>query len=161
MALVVLLVVLESRFLSPTAGLPVSTDARTHPVLEQLRSAPEGAVVNHPVVGGRAYLHEQTVHAHPVAGRLNFPNNGTGRAFWEVIRRSQGLEPDIARRDIRAKAVDTGIRYIIVHADPDAGPDMYDEAVELAASLFPAMEGTDARASSGPHSQEVRVLRLY
>ena len=156
-----LCVLAEGRLVAPTAGLPVSTDARTHPVLDVLQQAPEGAVVNHPVVGGRAYLHEQAVHQHPVAGRLNFPNNGTGRAFWEVVRRSVGASPEHARRDIRAKAIDTGIRYIIIHDDPDAGPDMYDEAVQLAESLFPAMGSEGARATSGPHSQEVRVVRLY
>ena len=160
-AVVLLLVAAESRILAPTAGLPVSTDARTHSVLEVLHDAPSGAVVNHPVVGGRAYLHEQTVHQHPVAGRLNFPNNGTGRAFWDVIRRSIGADADKARRDIRAKAVETGIRYIVVHDDPDAGPDMYDEAVALAESLFPVLGSSGPSASSGPHRQDVRVVRLY
>lgn len=159
--LVAALVFLESRLVAPTAGLPVHTEARTHPVFDALRDAPAGAVVNYPVVGGRAYLHEQAIHQMPIAGRLNFPNNGIGRSFWTTVRRSLAVDDGDARRDIRAKAIETGIRYIILHEDPEAGPGMYDEAVELAEELFPAMGESEPRATSGPHSQGVRVLRLY
>lgn len=158
---VVALVVVESTMVAPTGGMPTMTDARLHTGLSTLAESPEGAVLNHPVVGGRAYLHEQTAHGHPLAARLNFPNNGVGRVVWESARKAVSLSDDAARKQVRNTAQNMGVRYIVVHDDPDAGPDMYDEAVVLMRRVFPALDGDGPRAQTGPHAADLVVLRLY
>ena len=159
--LVGLLVVAEFRWVAPTAQLPAMTDSRLHPALEVLAESPEGAVLNHPVVGGRAYLHEQTGHRQPLAARLNFPNNGVGRVVWESARKAASLDDAGARKLVRQTAQDMGVRYVVVHDDPDAGPDMYDDAVQNLLRLFPALPAGPPLATSGPHAAELTVLRLY
>jgi len=159
--LVGLLVVAEFRWIAPTAQLPAMTDARLHPALEVLAESPEGAVLNHPVVGGRAYLHEQTGHRQSLAARLNFPNNGVGRVVWESARKAASLEDAGARKLVRETAQDLGVRYVVVHDDPDAGPDMYDDAVKALLRLFPALPAGPPVAESGPHAADLTVLRLY
>ena len=160
-AVVGLLVLVDFRVVAPTAGLPAMTDARVHTSLEALSQSPAGAVLNHPVVGGRAYLHEQTTHGQPLAARLNFPNNGVGRVVWEAARKATSLDDAEARKRIRQTAQDMGVRYVVVHDDPDAGPDMYDDAVRSLERLFPALPADGPRAESGPHATRVTVLRLY
>ena len=160
-ALGVLCVGVEARTVAPTADLPAMTEAQVHSALEALSEAPAGAVLNHPVVGGRAYLHEQTTHGQPLAARLNFPNNGVGRVVWEAARRATGQPAAQARKAIRSTAQDMGVRYVVLHDDPATGPDMYDGAVETLRALFPSLPAEGPRAQTGPHAADVVVLRLY
>jgi hypothetical protein len=122
---VIALALLELRFASPMRGLPDHVDARPDPVLDALAAAPEGSVLLWPVAGGRPYLYEQVTHGHPIVGSLNFPNTATGKKVWARL-------PDVGA----AKAA--GIRYLLVHVDPAAGPDPTDVAVRaVEAALTP------------------------
>ncbi len=41
------------------------------------------------------------------------------------------------------RAHDVGIRYVVVHIDPMARPDMHDEAVRELSDVFPAASEAD------------------
>ena len=81
-------------------------------------AAPEGAVMNFPVTGGMAVLWEQTVHGHPLAGSLNFPNNPAARRVWKVMLAHRGDPPEAFRAAVGEAARREGIRYLLVHLDP-------------------------------------------
>lgn len=132
---VIVLALIETRFVSPLHGLPDHVDTRPDPVLEALRDAPDGAVLLWPVVGGRPYLYEQVTHHKPIVGTLNFPNNGAGKKVWAALP-----EVDVARK--------VGVRYLLVHEDPLARPDPTDTAVR-------AVEARMTPIASSP------AMRLY
>ena len=163
------LVFVELRFLSPLAGLPAVETARLSPALQSLAEAPPGAVMNYPIVGGRPYLYEQTQHKKPIAGLLNFPNNASSKKIWSVLDavRSQPLSG--ARQQIRSVAQKTktgvcseirpfcvygilsqapssnscrchyGVRYLVLHEDELARPDMHQESAAWAAQSLPVL----------------------
>jgi hypothetical protein len=137
------LVLLEVRGASPARGLPFHADATPSPVLAALRGAPEGAVMNFPVTGGMAVLWEQTVHRHPLAGSLNFPNNPAARKVWKVMLAHRGDPPDAFRAAVGEAARREGIRYLLVHLDPWARPDMHDDAVRAVKAAFPPLAEAD------------------
>lgn len=135
------LVLLELRLASPVAGLPETESAEVAEPIEWLAEAPDGAVMNFPVVGGRAYLYEQTVHRKPIAGSLNFPNNRASMKVWAALL--EGVEEraagDVLAAAVAAVAREQGIRYVVVHVDPMARPDMHDEAVRALKTASPAV----------------------
>ena len=137
---------LEVRLLSPARGLPMHADATPSSVLAALAAAPEGAVMNFPVTGGMAVLWEQTVHGHPLAGSLNFPNNPAARKVWKVMLAHRGDPPDAFRAAVGEAARREGIRYLLVHLDPWARPDMHDDAVRaVKAAVEPLAEADGLR----------------
>jgi hypothetical protein len=178
----VLAALLETALLSPLRGGPALTDGRVHPLVVALRQAPEGAVVNFPVAGGRAYLHEQTAHGHPLAATLNFPNNTTGQRFWrkvlaELDRVVADGDPELVLQSARsqerfARGVSKAaralqVRYLVIHSDPDARPDMHDAAVRAMQLSFAAWSPAGGSATpspaatDGPHARPVTVIALY
>ena len=168
--LVALAVLVELRVLSPVAGLPAVSDARPAPAVAALAAAPPGAVVNFPVVGGRAFLHEQAHHGKPLAGTLNFPNNPAAQRWWrgalaEIERlggadgvggRCPALREALARR-ARAERV----RYVAAHADPTARPDMHDGAVAALVACVPPLPAAPPVADGGPHARPLTVFPLW
>ena len=139
----ILAVLLDLLLLSPL-GRPGTAPGSIAPAVHALAGAPEGAVLNFPVVGGRGYLYEQTVHGKPVAGTLNFPNNAAGRRVWRALGDAAVDTPEAARSTIARRARAAGVRYLVVHPDPLARPDMHDAAVRTARALYaplPAGEG--------------------
>ncbi len=180
--LLVALVLAEVALVSPVADGPALTEARVHPTLVALRDAPPGAVVNFPVAGGRAYLHEQTAHHHPLAATLNVPNNSTGQRFWrkvlaELDRVCGDRPPAAVLAEARAResflrglgkaARALQVRYLVVHDDPDARPDMHDAAARAIQQVVPPWSppggsATPAPAAAeGPHARTVTVHALY
>lgn len=129
---------LETALISPMAGALRFTDGTPGPLLLALREAPEGAVMNFPLVGGRPYLFEQTVHGKPIAGTLNFPNNRASMQVWKAIldAKNKGMSSDDLRQHIAAAARKAGVRYLVVHVDPMARPDMHDAAVRLVKEAY-------------------------
>ena len=176
-----ILVFIDLRFLSPVAGLPTVERAEVSPVFTALNKAPAGAVMNYPIVGGRAYLYEQTVHKKPVAGRLNLPNNHSSRKLWKVLDEVLSLPPELARKKVRAVAkksktgdcqtirrqcdygefrptsqADTcrcfsGVRYLVVHQDELARPDMHQNAVRWASEQLPVLAS----------DENIKVIQLW
>lgn len=140
------LVLLDLRVLSPTHGMPDTEDVEVAEPLRWLADAPNGAVMNFPVVGGRAYLWEQTTHGKPIAGNLNFPNNPASRRVWGAMLDAEraGLAPEDARSAVSAAARKEGIRYLVVHVDAMARPDMHDAAVHALKQWFDASAETPA-----------------
>jgi hypothetical protein len=142
-------VALELRLLSPVAALPETSDAQVAAPIHWLADAPKGAVMNFPVVGGRRFLYEQTVHGHPLTGGLNFPNGPSSRLVWAAMTRAneQGLEGAAYTREVGRVAQRQGVRYLVVHEDANARPDMHDAAVSamLRADPVPAAEGDGVR----------------
>ena len=136
-----LAVLLELRLVSPAAGLPHHEPTPPEPALEWLRAAPAGAVMNFPVVGGRRYLYEQTMHNKPVAGSLNFPNNASSKRVWSaLLAAGDGELLEDAARVGRAEE----LRYLVVHQDAEARPDQHDTAVRrLRGVLEPAASSGD------------------
>ena len=134
------LALVELRFAAPTAGLPDHESAELAEPIAWLREAPDGAVMNFPVVGGRAYLYEQTAHRKPLAGSLNFPNNRASMKVWGAMLSSlEARESDEAFAErVATVARREGIRYVVVHVDPMARPDMHDEAVRVLKRAVPA-----------------------
>lgn len=168
-ALFGLLMIVELRFLSPVAGLPGVEEAQPTQAIEALREAPPGAVMNYPIAGGRPYLFEQIHHKKPVAGRLNFPNNHASKKVWSVLAEAAELADAPAKRRIRAIAQKTqtgacdriqavcthgelratgqadscrcvtGVRYLVIHKDEYARPDMHQSVVEWAEKTLPVL----------------------
>lgn len=164
-----LLMILELRFLSPVAGMPGSESARPGEAVLALKSAPPGAVMNYPIVGGRPYLYEQIHHQKPIAGRLNFPNNHASKKVWSALAEASELPEEAAKRRIRAIAQKTktgsceqirsecvhgelrasgasdscrcvsGVRYLVVHTDHFARPDMHQAVVKWAQETLPVL----------------------
>lgn len=132
--------VAELRLASPVAGLPDVESTESSEPIEWLRDAPDGAVMNFPVVGGRGYLYEQTRHEKPLAGTLNFPNNRAGMKVWGAMLQATEAElsPEEFRASVGRAARGQGIRYVVVHIDPMARPDMHDEAVRALKEAIPA-----------------------
>lgn len=134
------LIAVELLWLSPMRGLPSMTPTVAEAPIQWLAEAPDGAVMNFPVVGGRGYLFEQTVHGKPVAASLNFPNNEASRRVWSAaIKAAADQQPaEQVRRRVGEVARRQKIRYLVVHQDADARPDMHDDAVRAIAGAFPA-----------------------
>ena len=154
LALVATLAILvEGRFASPLGGLPDTSDVRPETSIAALAAAPDGAVVNFPVVGGRDYLFEQTTHGKPIAGGLNFPNNTTSRRFWQAALDAAGKPDAEVRRAVASKARSLGVRYLVIHPDPAARPDMHDTAVRALRRAFPLLEDAG--------DDEVAVVSLW
>ena len=129
---------MELLWLSPMRGLPSMTPTVAEAPIQWLAEAPDGAVMNFPVVGGRGYLFEQTVHGKPVAASLNFPNNEASRRVWSAaIKAAADKQPaEAVRRKVGEAARRQKIRYLVVHHDADARPDMHDDAVRAIAGAF-------------------------
>lgn len=154
-------IILEIRLLSPLAGLPDVAATGLSPAIAALAEAPEGAVMNFPVVGGRAYLYEQTRHGHPLAGTLNFPNNAASRKIWQALLDGAAGSPEQVVARAAARARKQGIRYVVVHEDPRARPDMHDAAVRvLGEARAPLFEGP-APAPDGGGTISVKVYELW
>ena len=116
--------------------------------------------MNFPVVGGRAYLYEQTIHHKPIAGTLNFPNNNASRKVWAAIldaRTESADNPDGFKSRVRAKARSVGVRYVVVHADESVRPDMHDEAVRALAEVYEPI-AVPVTATGAP---SIEVYRLW
>lgn len=163
---VVLLVLAENRLMSPVAGLPEVADTTVAPAIRAVAEAPEGAVMNFPVVGGRGYLYEQTIHRKPVAGMLNFPNNGASRRVWKALLEAAALPDDELRRKVASAGRSAKVRYIVVHEDPVARPDMHDTAVRALKQAWPVQssDGTGplpAQGIAGANLPSATVYRLW
>lgn len=141
----------ETWWLSPMAGGAGNVDARLGPELEALRAAPEGAVMSFPIAGGRAYLYEQTAHRKPVTAGLNFPNNAASKKAWKAAVLHAGGSVEELRAAVVAAAQPLGVRYLVVHDDPDHREDAHDAAVAALSRAFPAI-------AAGPG---LRVYRYY
>ncbi len=137
----------ETRFASPARALPAHTDGTIAPEIVALAAEPEGAVMNYPVVGGRAYLYEQTAHHKPVTGTLNFPNNNTSRKVWKVAIDKAGAPKAEFAAAVVAEAKAEGIRYLVVHVDARAhDDDMHTDAVRAIKDAFtPIAQSTAVR----------------
>ena len=136
----------ETVWISPMAGQRETTDATVSPAIVQLAAAPDGALMNFPVAGGRAFLYEQTEHHKPLTGGLNFPNNNASRRVWkDALDHAKG-PPEQLRAAVERKARQVGVRYLVVHVDPMARPDMHDTAVRALRDAYaPLAEGDGIR----------------
>ena len=134
------LILLEARWVSPAAELNTLASTIPAPSLVALRDAPDGAVINYPLQPGRPYLFEQTVHGKPVAGLLNQVGNAQAMRLWGRIRTESRSDPDTFHRAVSSTAERLGIRYLVIHTDPDAEPDVYSSAVAELERLFEVPE---------------------
>lgn len=106
-------VLAEVALLSPARALPDVSRVPVPAPLVALHDRPDGIVVNLPVLAGRNFLFEQTLHGKPVAGSLNSGMNRVGLQVLAAARklRSGELEPaafvEIARG--------AGVRYVVLH----------------------------------------------
>ncbi len=141
------LVALEFRIAAPVHGLPDTSRMVLDPAFDVLAKAPEGAVVNYPVAGGRSYLYEQSVHHKPLTGSLNFPNNSASRSLWAaMLKDAAGKNVKQPLESTRRVARKQKIRYLVIHQDESARPDMHDQAVRaLDAAQEPLAEGQGVR----------------
>lgn len=160
---VLLLILVENRLISPVAGLPDAADSAAAPAIVALAEAPEGAVMNFPVVGGRGYLYEQTVHGKPVAGALNFPNNGASRKVWKTLIEGGSLSPAELRVKVATAARAARVRYLVVHEDTMARPDMHDTGVRLLRAAWPAplADGTGPLPQTGAGGADLPAATVY
>lgn len=145
-AVVAAAILAESLWISPMAGQRETTDATIAPPIAALAAEPEGALMNFPVAGGRAFLYEQTFHEKPLTGGLNFPNNNASRRVWKAALDQAKDPPEVLAEAVRARAKREGVRYLVVHIDPMARPDMHDTAVRALKGAFtPLAEGEGLR----------------
>lgn len=136
----------EIRFFSPLAGFPGHSNPSVADPILALRDAPDGAVINFPVAGGRAYLYEQTVHHKALAGSLNFPNNKASMRVWSTIMAHINDSPEDLHTVVAQAAQSADLRYLVVHIDPMARPDIHDTAVRALKSAYqPIAQSADIR----------------
>ncbi len=131
---------LEASWWAPTAELRETVDVRGTDSLHALAEAPDGAVMNYPLQMGRPYLFEQTIHGKPVAGGLNDVANTQAMRLWGRILAESQSDPDAFHRAVSSTAERLGIRYLVIHTDPDAEPDVYSRPVAELERLFDVPE---------------------
>ncbi len=141
----------ETLGISPMAGPQATTDGCVASPIAALAAEPEGALMNFPVAGGRAYLYEQTVHRKPLTGGLNFPNNSSSRKVWRAALEHATASPEALAAAVSARARGEGVRYLVVHLDPMARPDMHDTAVRALKGAFTPIA----------EAEGVRVYKLW
>ena len=130
------LIALDALWMAPTAERPRVLSVAPSPALQGLKSAPPGAVINYPLAHGRGYLAEQIQHGKPIAGMLNRVGNEPANRLWRRIQAESRKDPDTFHRAVSSTAERLGIRYLVIHTDPDAEPDMYTSAVTQMERLF-------------------------
>ncbi len=146
------LIAFEAWIVAPTAERERTVPVVSSTSLEGLRAAPPGAVINYPLAQGRAYLAEQLVHQKPIAGTLNRVGNETAARLWRRIHAERNDDPDSLHEAVSSTAKRLGIRYLVIHTDPDAEPDMYTSTVATLEQLFGVPEW-----GQGP----TRVVQLW
>ena len=137
--------------------------------------------MNYPIVGGRPYLYEQILHRKPLAGRLNFPNNHASRKAWAALQEASDTtetDPQVFLRqrlmktqsgacaDVESGCVhgllqrlpqegscrcQFGVRYLVLHSDDLARPDMHSGLALWASEALPTLA----------ESSELKVLQLW
>jgi len=130
------LMAIDALVMAPTAERPRVLSIDRPSSLEGLREAPPGAVINYPLAPGRGYLAEQIVHGKPIAGMLNRVGNEPAARLWKRILVESRKDPDTFHRAVSSTAERLGIRYLVIHTDPDAEPDMYTSVVTQMERLF-------------------------
>jgi hypothetical protein len=158
LAIALSLLFVEGQWGSPSAGLPGSTRVMLSPAIEVLAQAPEGAVVNFPVVPGRSYLLEQVHHGKPMSQGLEPGQGEAAQLLWTEILSHQDREPAWIRAKISAAAERLGIRYVLIHVDPDAQPDMHDTAIQTLERAYLPMPQPGFIEPGAPAA---RVLKLW
>ena len=134
------MITLDVLVMAPTAERSRVVSVDDDASLRGLRAAPPGAVINYPLAPGRGYLAEQLVHQKPIAGMLNRVGNEPAARLWKRIRAESRKDPDTFHRAVSSTAERLGIRYVVIHTDPDAEPDMYTSAVIQMERLFDVPE---------------------
>jgi hypothetical protein len=108
-----LLVLAEVLLVSPARHLPVITPLQDPGAVQVLADRPEGFVVNLPVLAGRNFLFEQTLHEKPVAGSLN---SGINRVGLQVVAAGRRLRSgEIDKPAFVEIARTAGVRYVVLH----------------------------------------------
>ncbi len=152
------MLLIEVKQVSPVADLPGSVSARPQPAIRALADAPEGAVINHPFVPQRAYLYEQAMHQHALAGTPVRVQNRSARALWKRMRRLSQRDPAGFRTRITSAAKKAGIRYVVLHTDPDASPSMYDAAANAVERAYTPLA---VPAAKDDEPSTTRVIPLW
>jgi hypothetical protein len=152
------LVTAEVLWVSPAAGLQGATSVPRSPALSMLADAPEGAVVNFPVIAGRPYLYEQLHHRKPLCGGLERPDGPGAAELWTVAHANAGRDPTWVRTKISTAAKRLGIRYVSIHLDPDAQPDMHHAAIRTMERAFVPLTLSEVPPERTP---TIRVLQLW
>ncbi len=108
-----LAVLAEIALLSPARDLPHVSPVPDPGALAVLASLPPGFVVNLPVLAGRNFLYEQTLHEKAVAGSLN---SGANRAGLQVLAAGRHLRTaTIDKPAFVDTAREAGVRYVVFH----------------------------------------------
>jgi hypothetical protein len=110
-----LLVLAEVNLLSSARHLPDVTHLPPPGAVLALRAEPDGIVLNLPVMAGRNFLYEQTLHEKPVAGSLNTGLNRPGLRVLTAARKLRGGEIDLPT--FTGIAQTEGVRYVVFHKD--------------------------------------------
>lgn len=107
------LVLAEVTLLSPARHLPDIAPIPAPGPVALLRDLPEGIVVNLPVLAGRNFLFEQTIHEKAVAGSLN---SGANRAGLRVLAAGRKLRAGtLDATAFTSVAREEGVRYVVFH----------------------------------------------
>ena len=67
---------------------------------------------------------------------MNRVGNEPATRLWRRIQAESRKDPDTFHRAVSSTAERLGIRYLVIHTDPDAEPDMYTSAVTQMERLF-------------------------
>jgi hypothetical protein len=108
-----LAVLAEVVIASPIRHLPDVSPVTTDGPVAMLRDREEGIVVNLPVLAGRNFLFEQTIHEKPVAGSLNSGMNRAGLRVLSAARKLRAGEIDVI--SFTSVAKQEGVRYVVFH----------------------------------------------
>lgn len=155
---VLVALILDATQFSSTADLRGQVSTRAPAAIHALALAPAGAVMNYPFVSVRPYLYEASIHGHPVAGRGDKVRNSASRKLWRTMRAHAHRDSADFSKRIRAAAKKAGIRYVVLHNDPDAPPDMYDIAVKAIERGFSPLP---IDAAGGDEPNTTRVISLW
>ena len=135
---------MEGAFFSPAYKALQFVGTAPYESVVGLATEPDGAAIHYPIVGGRRYLFDQIFHGKPLAATLNFPMNPPARRLWKSIYNAEEAHINVCS-NIATVARKEGIRYLIVHQDIEARPDIYHRVVDTIINKCEVLEGSGAK----------------
>ena len=86
------------------------------------------------------------------------PGGPAGAELWAAVLEHSDRDPTWVRTKISSAAKRLGIRYVLIHVDPDAQPDRYTIAIDVLERAYLPMELNSTPEVS---TVQTRMLQLW
>ena len=98
------------------------------------------------------------ISGQPVVEDLAGAQSAAAATLWAEVLKHGERDPTWVRTKITSASKRLGIRYVLIHIDPDAQPDMHDNAIQILERAYLPMALPDAGDTSTPAA---RVIKLW